>query len=65
MHPPIRAEWKELSCIIMAHRHTVIGAVKVRSETCYYMSSLECVRAAELLAYIRGHWGIEPLPLGA
>jgi predicted transposase YbfD/YdcC len=59
MDPTIRAEWKGLACVIMVHRHTVVGAGKIRSETCYYMSSLEETRAAELLSYIRGHWGIE------
>jgi predicted transposase YbfD/YdcC len=59
MDPTIRAEWKGLACAIMVHRQTVVGAGKIRSETCYYMSSLEETRAAELLSYIRGHWGIE------
>jgi predicted transposase YbfD/YdcC len=59
MDPAIREEWKGLACVIMVHRHTVVGAGKTRSETCYYMSSLEDVRAAGLLAYIRGHWDIE------
>ncbi len=59
MDPAIREDWKHLSCAIMVHRHTVVGAGKTRSETSYYMSSLEEARAAELLAYIRGHWDIE------
>jgi predicted transposase YbfD/YdcC len=59
MDPAVREEWKGLSSVIMVHRHTVAGAGKTRSETCYYMSSLEGIRAAELLAYIRGHWDIE------
>lgn len=37
----------------------LVGAGKTCSETCYYMSSLEGIRAAEILAYIRGHWHIE------
>ena len=36
-----------------------VGAGKTRSETCYYMSSLQDIRVAELLAYIRRHWDIE------
>lgn len=59
MDPAIREEWKGLACVIMVHRHTVVGAGKTRSETCYHMSSLEGIRAAEMLAYIRGHWDIE------
>ena len=59
MDPAIRGEWKGLACVIMVHRHTVVGAGKIRSETCYSMSSLQGIRAAELLSYIRGHWGIE------
>ncbi|NJM37848.1 MAG: ISAs1 family transposase [Akkermansiaceae bacterium] len=43
----------------MVYRHTLLGAGKIRSETCYYMSSLKGVKAAELLAYIRNHWRIE------
>lgn len=59
MDPAVREEWKGLACVIMVHRHTVVGAGKIRSETSYYMSSLEGIRAAELLAIIRGHWDIE------
>ena len=59
MDPAVREEWKGLSSVIMVHRHTVVGAGKTRSETCYYMSSLDGIRAAELLAYIRSHWNIE------
>jgi predicted transposase YbfD/YdcC len=59
MAPEVRNEWKNLSCVIMVHRQTLLGAGKTRSETCYYMSSLKGVKAPELLAYIRNHWGIE------
>lgn len=59
MDPTIREEWKGLTCVIMVHRHTVVGAGKIRSETSYHMSSLQDVRAAEMLAYIRAHWDIE------
>lgn len=59
MDEAIRKEWKGLACLIMVHRHTLLAAGKTRSETCYYMSSLQDVRAPELLGYIRGHWGIE------
>ena len=59
MAPTIRGDWKNLNCLIMIHRHTLLGAGKTRSETSYYMSSLKDVRAPEMLAYIRGHWGIE------
>lgn len=59
MDPSVRGEWKGLACVIMVHRHTVLGAGKTRGETSYYMSSLEDVRAKEMLGYIRGHWRIE------
>lgn len=59
MAPDVHSEWKNLSCVIMVHRHTLLGAGKTRSETCYYMSSLKGVKAPELLTYIRNHWGIE------
>lgn len=59
MNPAIRADWKDLSCIVMVHRHTLLGGGKTRSDTSYYMSSLKDVRAPELLGHIRGHWGIE------
>ncbi len=59
MDPTIRSEWKGLACIIMVYRHTLLGGGKTRSETSYYMSSLQGVRALEMLGYIRGHWSIE------
>jgi len=59
MVPDVHSEWKNLSCVIMVHRHTLLAAGKTRSETCYYMSSLKGVKAPELLTYIRNHWGIE------
>lgn len=59
MDPNIRHEWKGISCVIMVHRQTLLGAGKTRSETSYYMSSLKDVRATAMLGYIRGHWGIE------
>lgn len=59
MAPDVLSEWKNLSCVIMVHRHTLLGAGKTRSETCYYMSSLKGEKATELLTYIRNHWGIE------
>ncbi len=59
MDAAIRAEWKNLGSVIMIHRHTMPGAGKTRSETSYYISSLGETKADEMLAYIRGHWGIE------
>jgi len=59
MDPVICEEWKGLSCVIMVHRHTVLGAGRIRRETCYYVSRLEGVRALELLTYICVHWDIE------
>jgi hypothetical protein len=37
MDPAIREKWKGLACVIMVHRHTVVGVGKTR----YYMSSLQ------------------------
>ena len=59
MDPAIRTEWKGLACLIMVHRHSLLGAGKTRSETSYYMSSLKDVRAPAKLGYVRGHWAIE------
>lgn len=59
MDPGIRSDWMNLSCVIMVYRHTMLAAGKTRSETSYYMSSLQGVRAPQLLAYIRSHWSIE------
>jgi predicted transposase YbfD/YdcC len=59
MDEALRKEWKDLSCVIMVHRTTLLGSGKTRSETSYYMSSLENVRAKAMLGYIRGHWRIE------
>jgi len=59
MDPPLREEWKGLACVIMVRGHTVVGAGKPRSETCYSMSSLGGIRAAQLLSHIRSRWNIE------
>ena len=59
MDAEIRAEWKDIRSVVMVHRHTLLGAGKTRSETSYYISSLGDTRAGAMLAYIRGHWGIE------
>ncbi len=48
-----------LACLMMVHRHTLLGAGKTRSETSYYMSSLKDVHAPAMLGYVRGHWAIE------
>ena len=59
MDAGVRGEWESLGCVVMVHRHTLLAAGKTRSEKAYYISSLREARAAELLGYIRGHWGIE------
>ncbi len=59
MESSIRDAWKGLNCVVMVTRHSDLGEGKTRSETSYYMSSLEGVRAAQMQCYIRGHWGIE------
>ena len=59
MDPEVRGEWKNLSCVIMVHRRTLLGAGKTRSETSYHMSSLKDVKAPDMLTYTRNHWGIE------
>lgn len=39
--------------------HTVVEVGWNSGQICYCMRSLKCARAAELLAYISDHWGIE------
>jgi hypothetical protein len=38
MDPAFRTEWKGLACLIMVHRHSLLGAGKTRSETSYTTS---------------------------
>ena len=59
MDETVRSEWPGLASVVMVHRHTMLGCGKTRSETSYHISSLGAVRGAEMLGYIRGHWGIE------
>lgn len=59
MDETVRGEWPRLASVVMVHRHTTLGGGKIRSETSYHISSLGETRAAEMLGYIRGHWGIE------
>ena len=59
MDADLRGEWHGLGSVVMVHRHTLVGGGKTRSESSYYISSLQDIRAAEMLGYIRGHWGIE------
>ena len=59
MQKSIRQKWKNLECIIMVYRHTILEDGSIRQDASYYMSSLKEVRAPEVQRYIRGHWAIE------
>lgn len=53
-----RAEWADLrSFVCVEHIREVDG--KTSSERHYYISDLDGKDASGMLAYIRGHWGIE------
>ena len=53
-----RDKWKNLRCLIRVQaKRTVDG--KTSTEYRYYISDLPADNAAGLLAYIRGHWGVE------
>lgn len=52
------SKWKNLRSLIRVQaRRTVNG--QTSSEYHYYISSLPADNASKLLAYVRGHWGIE------
>jgi len=59
MQKDIRNKWKNLECIIMVYRHTILEDGSVRQDTSYYMSSLTDTKAPEIQRYVRGHWAIE------
>jgi predicted transposase YbfD/YdcC len=59
MQKDIREKWKNLGCIIMVYRHTILEDGSLRSDTSYYMSSLKDTKAPDIQRYIRGHWAIE------
>lgn len=59
MQRDILKKWKNLGCIIMVYRHTILEDGSVRKYTSYYMSSLTDTKAPEIQRYIRGHWSIE------
>jgi len=53
-----RDKWKNLRCLIRVQaKRTVDG--KTSTEYRYYISDLPADNASGLLAYIRGHWGVE------
>jgi predicted transposase YbfD/YdcC len=53
-----KAKWKNLQCLIRVQaKRTVDG--KTSTEYRYYISDLPAGNASGLLAYIRGHWGVE------
>ena len=53
-----RGKWKNLRCLIRVQaKRTVDG--KTSTEYRYYISDLPADNASGLLAYIRGHWGVE------
>jgi predicted transposase YbfD/YdcC len=53
-----RGKWKNLRSLIRVQAQRTIGE-RTSSECRYYISSLGADNAAGLLAYIRGHWGVE------
>ena len=59
MQKDIRKKWKNLGCLIMVYRHTILEDGSLRSDTSYYMSSLTDLKAPDIAQYIRGHWAIE------
>lgn len=59
MQKDIRKKWKNLECIIMVYRHTILEDGSIRQDTSYYMSSLKEAKAPEIQRYVRGHWAIE------
>ena len=59
MQKDIRKKWKNLGCLIMVYRHTILEDGSLRSDTSYYMSSLTDLKAPDIAQYIRGHWVID------
>ena len=53
-----KEEWKGLGSVVMVERNRVIKGV-VENTKKYYISSLTNKTAAQMLTYIRNHWGIE------
>lgn len=53
-----RGKWKNLRSLIRVRAKRTVGD-HTSTEYRYYISSLPADNASRLLAYIRGHWGIE------
>jgi predicted transposase YbfD/YdcC len=53
-----RGKWKNLRSLIRVRAKRTVGG-QTSTEHRYYISSLPADNASRLLAYIRGHWGIE------
>jgi predicted transposase YbfD/YdcC len=53
-----RGKWKNLRSLIRVRAKRTVGG-PTSTEYRYYISSLPADNASRLLAYIRGHWGIE------
>jgi predicted transposase YbfD/YdcC len=53
-----RGQWKNLRSLIRVRAKRTVGG-QTSTEYRYYISSLPADNASRLLAYIRGHWGIE------
>lgn len=53
-----RDKWKDLRSLIRVRAKRTVGS-ETSQEDRYYISSLPASDPAGLLAYIRGHWGIE------
>jgi predicted transposase YbfD/YdcC len=53
-----KGKWKNLRCLIRVLAQRTVGG-QTSSEYRYYISDLPADGASQLLAYIRGHWGVE------
>jgi predicted transposase YbfD/YdcC len=53
-----RSKWKNLRSLIRVEAKRTVGS-ETSTEFRYYISDLPADNASGLLAYIRGHWGIE------
>jgi predicted transposase YbfD/YdcC len=53
-----KGKWKNLRCLIRVRAQRTVGK-ETSTEDRYYITDLPADNPAGLLAYIRGHWGVE------
>ena len=53
----IPAEWPDVAAVVQVNRERVVGGV--RTSTSHYYLTSYAGTAAEIAAFVRGHWGIE------